>query len=62
MDSCIGAVLCLLFRFRGLMQGGAKYPPYFQWGIVKEEEAVEGWDWAQKVQVVGKFPLQHPQS
>jgi len=26
---------------------------------VKEGEAVEGWGWARKVQVVGKFPLQH---
>jgi len=26
---------------------------------VKGGEAVEGWGWARKVQVVGKFPLQH---
>ena len=26
---------------------------------MKGGEAVEGWDWARKVQVVGKFPLQH---
>ena len=39
--------------------GGAKYPPYIQLGIVKVGEAVEGWGWARKVQVVGKFPIQH---
>ena len=27
---------------------------------MKGGEAVEGWGWARKVQVVGKFPLQHP--
>jgi len=26
---------------------------------MKRGEAVEGWGWARKVQVVGKFPLQH---
>jgi len=26
---------------------------------VKGGEAVEGWGWARKVQVVGKFPSQH---
>ena len=26
---------------------------------MKEGEAVEGWGWARKVQVVGKFPLQY---
>ena len=26
---------------------------------MKGGEAVEGWGWAQKAQVVGKFPLQH---
>jgi len=26
---------------------------------VKGGEAVEGWGWARKVQVVGKFPIQH---
>ena len=26
---------------------------------MKGGEAVEGWGWARKVQVVGKFPLQH---
>ena len=26
---------------------------------MKGGEAVEGWGWAQKVQVVGTFPLQH---
>ena len=26
---------------------------------MKRGEAVEGWGWAQKVPVVGKFPLQH---
>ena len=41
-----------------VIQGGAKYPPYFQLGIVKRGEAVEGWGWARKVQVVGKFTLQ----
>jgi len=41
------------------VQGGAKYPPYFQQGIVKGGEAVEGWGWAGEVQVVVKFPLQH---
>ena len=42
-----------------LVQGGAKYPPYFQYGIVKGWNAVKGWGLARKVQVVGKFPLQH---
>jgi len=41
------------------IQNGAKYPPYFQYGIMKRGEAVEGWDWARKVQIVGKFPLQN---
>jgi len=41
------------------IQGGANYPPYFQYGIVKGGEAIEGWGWARKLQVVGKFPLQH---
>ena len=41
------------------IQNGAKYPPYIQYGIVKGGEAVEGWGWVRKVQVVGKFPLQH---
>ena len=42
-----------------LHTGWGKIPSYFQQGIVKGGVAVEGWGWARKVQVVGKFPLQH---
>jgi hypothetical protein len=45
-------------KYKHIYRGGAKYPPYFQLGIVKGGEAVEGWGWARKVQAVWKFPLQ----
>jgi len=47
-----------LFMERDLSNTGwGKIPSLHSVGFVKGGEAVEGWGWARKVQVVGKFPL-----